>query len=283
MPPQITSSDVAKSRKILLHHLSNRGMDTVNHARSDVEIAAMTKQVSASYSSNQGSERNSIIKMPSLLDIVVTRLDDGSHADSADQPTNSTTKITTTNRVYIKYFVFGSICKITTPLSGIVEHLYDSQPSDVAQNETNSSSNSRKQNAFEHAASYANVKLLPIVDELIIVLPPLSPDVISKVQRFCTLEWVNHGRHITPYCLHELQYDVMAHVQVPPHRHITSHEQLAIIQKRYNVTDDTCPKICKYDPCARALGLKPGDWCEIRRTSARAVLSNYYRICSIVI
>jgi DNA-directed RNA polymerase subunit H (RpoH/RPB5) len=39
------------------------------------------------------------------------------------------------------------------------------------------------------------------------------------------------------------------------------------------------PDISRFDPVARAIGIRPGDVCHIIRPSKTAIEADYYRIC----
>ena len=50
--------------------------------------------------------------------------------------------------------------------------------------------------------------------------------------------------------------------------------------KKYNITDKVqFPDISRFDPVARAIGLRPGQLCHIIRPSKTSIKANYYRIC----
>jgi len=79
--------------------------------------------------------------------------------------------------------------------------------------------------------------------------------------------------------LKRLQFNILKHVLVPPHRVISSAEVIAI-KRRYNVMDDNqFPDISRFDPVAQAIGIRPGQVCEIIRPSKTAISAPYYRIC----
>ena len=66
---------------------------------------------------------------------------------------------------------------------------------------------------------------------------------------------------------------------VPPHN-ILSDSDKTMIKKKYNVTNDSeFPELSRFDPVAKAIGLRPGELCEITRSSPTAVQSKYYRLC----
>ena len=54
-----------------------------------------------------------------------------------------------------------------------------------------------------------------------------------------------------------------------------------IIKERYNIVNDSgFPTISRFDPVSQVLGIRPGNLCEITRSSKTAITSKYYRICS---
>ena len=79
--------------------------------------------------------------------------------------------------------------------------------------------------------------------------------------------------------LKRLQFNILKHVLVPPHRVLSSAEVIAI-KGRYNVMDDNqFPDISRFDPVAQAIGIRPSQVCEIIRPSKTAISAPYYRIC----
>ena len=49
---------------------------------------------------------------------------------------------------------------------------------------------------------------------------------------------------------------------------------------KYNIIDLIhFPDISRFDPVARAIGLRPGQVCHIVRPSKTAITADYYRIC----
>jgi DNA-directed RNA polymerase subunit H (RpoH/RPB5) len=79
--------------------------------------------------------------------------------------------------------------------------------------------------------------------------------------------------------LKRLQFNILKHVLVPPHRVLNTAEVL-VIKRRYNVMDDEqFPIISRLDPVAQAIGIRPGRVCEIIRPSKTAISAPYYRIC----
>jgi len=79
--------------------------------------------------------------------------------------------------------------------------------------------------------------------------------------------------------LKRLQFNILNHTLVPPHR-ILRPEETIQIKKRYNIIEDTqFPDISRFDPVARVIGLRPGQVCKIIRPSKTSIETNYYRVC----
>jgi len=79
--------------------------------------------------------------------------------------------------------------------------------------------------------------------------------------------------------LKRLQFNILKHILVPPHRVLNNAEVLTI-KSRYNImNDEQFPVISRFDPVAQAIGIRPGQVCEIIRPSKTAISATYYRIC----
>ena len=91
--------------------------------------------------------------------------------------------------------------------------------------------------------------------------------------------WESDGIFIVLESIKRLQYNILEHVLVPPHRVLLDSE-VQEIMKKYNITDKSqFPDISRFDPVARVIGLRPGQVCHIIRDSKTAIETNYYRIC----
>lgn len=66
---------------------------------------------------------------------------------------------------------------------------------------------------------------------------------------------------------------------MPPHRVLTSSEKIEV-KNRYNIVNDNeFPELSRFDAVAQAIGIRPGEVCEINRPSKTAISAPYYRIC----
>ena len=82
------------------------------------------------------------------------------------------------------------------------------------------------------------------------------------------------------YNIKRLQFNILDHELVPKHRVMSEKEALEI-KKKYNIQDDSqLPDISRFSPVSLAIGLRPGDLCEIMRPSKTAIMAPFYRICS---
>jgi DNA-directed RNA polymerase subunit H len=91
--------------------------------------------------------------------------------------------------------------------------------------------------------------------------------------------WEHDGIFIVMESIKRLQFNITKHILVPPHRVISEKEQEEII-KKYNIeTASQLPEISRFDPVARAIGIRPGQVCHIIRDSKTSIEADYYRVC----
>jgi len=91
--------------------------------------------------------------------------------------------------------------------------------------------------------------------------------------------WERDGIFIVIESIKYLQFNILNHILVPTHN-VMKDDAVLEIMKKYNVTDKAqFPEISRFDPVARAIGLRPGQMCNIIRPSKTAITTNYYRVC----
>jgi DNA-directed RNA polymerase subunit H len=91
--------------------------------------------------------------------------------------------------------------------------------------------------------------------------------------------WDVDGIFIVMESIKRLQFNILNHELVPNHTLLTENETIEVM-KKYNITNKTqFPEISRFDPVARAIGIRPGMVCKILRPSKTAVETNYYRVC----
>lgn len=115
-------------------------------------------------------------------------------------------------------------------------------------------------------------------DDLIIVTKdPANDSMIKNLKQL----WSSDKYYIIIFGIKNLQFNILNHDLVPPHR-VLSEEEKDTIKKKYNITNDKqVPDISRFSPVSLAIGIRPGEMCEIIRPSKTAISSPFYRICSV--
>ena len=113
-------------------------------------------------------------------------------------------------------------------------------------------------------------------DTLFIILKSDINETITNVLKNI---WEKDGIFIVIINIHRLQFNILEHSLVPPHR-ILSEEELEEVKIKYNINNlSQLPEISRFDPVAQVIGIRPGQVCEIIRSSKTAVNTKYYRVC----
>jgi len=110
---------------------------------------------------------------------------------------------------------------------------------------------------------------------LVVVKDEVNETLINTVKHI----WESEKIFIILIPLQRLQFNILEHVLVPPHRVLNEAEKINI-KNRYNIMNDNeFPELSRFDPVAQAIGIRPGQVCEINRPSKTAISAPYYRIC----
>ena len=135
-------------------------------------------------------------------------------------------------------------------------------------------SNIRKNDIFEiknDLFEYENI-LNSKTDTLIIIAKEINTTLYDVIKDIYSTE----NKYINVFTLSQLQFNILEHNYVPKHKLVDKEE----IKKKYNIIHDKeFPEISRFDPAAMAIGLKPGEICEIVRNSKTSVIGIYYRYC----
>lgn len=103
----------------------------------------------------------------------------------------------------------------------------------------------------------------------------------ESVKAALTTVWANGGPFIVVRALTELQFNVLRHRKVPPHR-VMRDSEVAELKKTMMLGKNgtkNMPGISRHEPAARAILMRPGHVCEILRPSQCAGEYKYYRLC----
>jgi DNA-directed RNA polymerase subunit H (RpoH/RPB5) len=119
-------------------------------------------------------------------------------------------------------------------------------------------------------------EVLKKTDTLLIVVKDEVNDTLINTLKHI---WEQDKIFIVIQSLKRLQFNLLNHILVPPHRILSIPETIQI-RTRYNImSDGQFPDISRFDPVAQAIGIRPGQVCEIIRPSKTAISAPYYRIC----
>jgi DNA-directed RNA polymerase subunit H (RpoH/RPB5) len=110
---------------------------------------------------------------------------------------------------------------------------------------------------------------------LIIVKDEINETLVNTVKHI----WESEKVFIVLQPLKRVQFNILNHVLVPPHRVLTQVEKENIKHKYNIINDNQFPDLSRFDPVAQAIGIRPGEVCEIIRPSKTAISAPYYRIC----
>ena len=137
----------------------------------------------------------------------------------------------------------------------------------------------RTQNIYEYIEDLFELEqVLEKKDDLIIIQKDEPNDSLKLLLQNI---WAQDKFYITVFNIKRLQFNIMNHSLVPPHRTLTSDEEKSFREK-YNITNNNdIPDISRFSPVAMAIGIRPGEICEIIRPSRTAIKTTFYRICSV--
>lgn len=121
--------------------------------------------------------------------------------------------------------------------------------------------------------------LSPQTDSLVVLVRThrdINGTLAEKVVEF----WESSRIFVTLQSLDRLQYQILDHKYVPPHRIMTPEETASLVtQFKLPGNGKGLPNISRNDPVAKAIGIRPGEVCEILRPSKTAIVAKYYRVC----
>jgi len=111
---------------------------------------------------------------------------------------------------------------------------------------------------------------------LIIIKEEINETLMNALKHI----WESDKIFIILQPLKRIQFNILEHILIPPHR-VLSLQETITVKNRYNIINDNqFPDLSRFDPVAQAIGIRPGEVCEIIRPSKTAISAPYYRICS---
>jgi DNA-directed RNA polymerase subunit H len=168
-----------------------------------------------------------------------------------------------------------------------VNTLYETKQLDMLM--TNTTKNKKAYVKYHLAKSLRPVNLYEYMEDLFTLEEVLSKKddliVIMKDEPNETIKkalmdiWEQDGIYIIVINIKRLQYNIMNHQLVPPHK-VLNEEEKTEIKKRYNILNDTqIPDISRFSPVSQVIGIRPGEFCQVIRPSRTSIKSEFYRVC----
>jgi DNA-directed RNA polymerase subunit H (RpoH/RPB5) len=119
-------------------------------------------------------------------------------------------------------------------------------------------------------------ELLTKNDTLVLVTKDDPHDTIINTLKHL---WEKDGYFVIIHHIKRLQFNILDHNLVPSHRLLKDNE-ITETKTKYNIThSNQFPDISRFDPVALAIGMRPGEVCEIIRPSKTSITGVYYRVC----
>lgn len=135
----------------------------------------------------------------------------------------------------------------------------------------------KQQNIQEIIDDLFNLEEVLNKNDILLII--IKDDINETLTNLLKHIWEQDGIFIIIQSLKRLQFNILNHTLVPPHR-IMENEEVEKIKKRYDTQDIALfPEISRFDPVALSIFIRPGQMCEITRPSKTAIESLYYRVC----
>ena len=133
-------------------------------------------------------------------------------------------------------------------------------------------------NVYNYIDDLINIdEVLQKSDDIIIIMKDEPTDSLVKALKNI---WKQDGIFVTVHATKRLLFNILNHELVPPHR-IMNEEETEAFKEKFKITHLTMiPDIGRFSPVALAIGMRPGQVCEIMRASNTAIQVPFYRVCS---
>ena len=120
-------------------------------------------------------------------------------------------------------------------------------------------------------------EILKPEDELLIIIK--DQNINDTLEEYMRITYIKYNIFVNIINMKKIMFNMLKHTMVPKHR-ILNDDEKSEIYKKYNIINDSeMPEISRFDPVAKIIGLRPGQLCEITRSSKTSITSYYYRLC----
>ena len=119
-------------------------------------------------------------------------------------------------------------------------------------------------------------KLIEKTDDFIIIAKDPPNDTLTKLM---TTLYNTDNIYFNIFGINKLLFNALDHKLVPPHRVIADSEVETLMNEKQITQLSEFPEIDRFDIVATLIGLRPGQICEIIRSSKTSISTKYYRLC----
>ncbi len=120
-------------------------------------------------------------------------------------------------------------------------------------------------------------EILSSNDELLIIIK--NQNINKTLEELMDFIYKKDKIFINIACIKHYLFNILDHEIVPEHKKLNDDEKLKIYEKLKITKDSELPEISRFDPVAKAIGLRPGELCEITRPSSNSIKAKYWRLC----
>lgn len=120
-------------------------------------------------------------------------------------------------------------------------------------------------------------EILSPKDELLIIIK--NQNINKTLEELMDFIYKKDKIFINIACIKHYLFNILEHEIVPKHKKLSNDEKKQIYEKFMITKDSELPEISRFDPVAKAIGLRPGELCEITRPSSNSIKAKYYRLC----
>lgn len=114
-------------------------------------------------------------------------------------------------------------------------------------------------------------------DELLIIIA--NQNINVTLEEFMKITFIKYNIFVNIINMKMFLFNILEHSLVPKHRVLSNKEKKEVYEQYNIINDSEMPEISRFDPVAKTIGIKPGQLCEIIRSSKTSITSKYYRLC----
>ena len=120
-------------------------------------------------------------------------------------------------------------------------------------------------------------EILNPTDELLIIIK--NQNINKTLEEIMDFIYKKDKIFVNVACMKHYLFNILKHDIVPQHKILNNDEKKEIYEKFKITKDKEMPEISRFDPVAKAIGLRPGELCEITRPTPNSIKAKYYRLC----